>query len=173
MVSVRDVAAADLVSTAAEELKKSKDFTTPEWSLFVRTGLHAKRAPQDPEWWHTRVASVFRRIYLDGPVGVQRLRTYFGGRYRRGMRPAIEARASGKIIRVVVQQLEKAGYLEKGEKSGRNVSKKGKSFLDKVATKINKEKPLKGIIEMHAAKYKPLPAPVVKEPAPAPAPKAV
>ncbi|HLC46011.1 MAG TPA: 30S ribosomal protein S19e [archaeon] len=137
MVTVRDVPARQLLEKASEALKKDVGFATPEWSKYVKTGAHATRAPDNPEWWHTRVASIFRRIYLDGPVGVQRLKTYFGGRKNRGMAGHIEVRAGGKIIRTAIQQLEKAGFLEKTEKDGRKLNAKGQSYLDKVAKEVS------------------------------------
>jgi small subunit ribosomal protein S19e len=76
---------------------------------------------------------------MNGPVGVQRLRGEYGGRKRVGNSPAHHAKAGGSIIRISLQQLEKAGLVDKVEKSGRVVSNKGRSLLDAMSTQIKKD----------------------------------
>jgi len=50
------------------------------------------------------------------------------------MRPERFRKGSGKIIRVILQQAETAGFLEKynesGKKAGRRLTEKGKEFLE-------------------------------------------
>ncbi|MFW9935841.1 MAG: 40S ribosomal protein S19, partial [Candidatus Thorarchaeota archaeon] len=50
-----------------------------------------------------------------------------------GSRPNQFSRGSGSIIRTALQQLEKAGLVEHDKSSGRMLSNKGRSFLDKLA----------------------------------------
>lgn len=120
----------------SEILKNMPEFTAPEWSFFVKTGLSKTRPPQDPDFWHQRAASILRQIYVKKVVGVNRLKTRYGGRKKRGVRPEHFARASGKIIRVILQQGEKAGLLEKtkeaGKRAGRILTKQGKELLEGV-----------------------------------------
>ena len=52
---------------------------------------------------------MLRKLYMNGPVGVSQLRKEYGGRKRRGVRPAHFAKAGGNIIRTILQQLEQAG----------------------------------------------------------------
>lgn len=147
MTTIYDVPADKLVMLAAEKLKKDKAIQMPKWAMDVKKGANKELPPQDSNWWLVRCASVLRQIYLNGPVGVSRLRTYYGGRVRRGAKPERFRAASGKLIRVVLLQLEQAGYVinpEKG-KRGRIISSKGQSFLDnishelKTSSKINDE----------------------------------
>ena len=128
MVSVRDIQAAKFVANVKEELKTVKEIAPPEWSFFVKSGVHKERPPEQPDFWYIRSASVLRRIYLDGPVGTERLRSYFGGRKNLGHQPAHFRKASGAIIRKILQQLEAAGFIEK-DKKGRKISNKGRKFL--------------------------------------------
>ncbi len=132
MVSIRDVDQGRLVRHAADELKKS--IKQPDWSLYVKTGVSRERPPEQIDWWYLRSASVLRKISLDGPVGVQRLRSYYGGLHRRGHKPAHFADGSGKILRIVLQDLEKAGYVKK-EKKGRVATKDGIKLLNAAAKK--------------------------------------
>lgn len=116
----------------AEALKKEKLFEKPEWADFVKTGANKMRPTNDEEFWFRRAASILRQIYLKKIVGVQRLRTRYGGRKDRGMKPAHFYRAGGKIIRVILQQADKAGLTEKakGKKAGRQLTAKGREFLE-------------------------------------------
>jgi len=122
-------------SKLAEELKKLEEFKMPEWAYFVKTSVARARVPYEQEWWYKRAASILRQIYRKGVVGVNRLKTRYGGKKNRGMKPEEFRKGSGKIIRVILQQAEKAGLLMKSEtkKKGRQLTKKGLEFLNKVA----------------------------------------
>jgi small subunit ribosomal protein S19e len=69
---------------------------------------------------------------MKGIVGVERLRTRYGGRKDRGMKPAKFVKGGGKIIRVVLQQSDLVGFTEKvkSKRSGRQLTKKGKDFME-------------------------------------------
>ncbi|RLI79575.1 30S ribosomal protein S19e [Archaeoglobales archaeon] len=136
MATVYDVPAEMLIKKVAEKLKDMIE--EPEWAKFVKTGVHKQRSPEQEDWWYVRVASILRRIYTDGPVGIQRLRTYYGGRKRRGSKPPKFRRGSGSIVKKTLQELEKVGFVTK-TKEGRIVTPQGRSFLDKTAGEVKKE----------------------------------
>ncbi|HID26592.1 MAG TPA: 30S ribosomal protein S19e [Methanosarcinales archaeon] len=138
MTTVYDVPASELINKVAQELKNNKNITPPKWGLWVKTGIHKELPPKDSNWWYVRCASILRRIYIDGPVGISRLRTYYGGKERRGVIAPKFSRGSGSIIREALQQLEKAGYVL-NLKKGRAISPKGQSFLDNTAHDLKKE----------------------------------
>ena len=114
-------------------LKGMDEFSQPEWSLYVKFGVSKKKPPQDPDFWYKRAASVMRQIYVKEVVGVNRLKTRYGGKYNRGMKPEIFRKSSGKIIRVILQQAESAGLLEKskepGKRAGRKLTEKGRELM--------------------------------------------
>ena len=140
MTTAYDVPADVLISKLSGYIKENdKEVTPPEWAAYVKTGSHVERMPQVPDWWYFRTASLLRKLYMNGPVGVQRLRKEYGGRKRKGNSPAHHRKAGGSIIRISLQQLEKAGFVDKVEKSGRVVSKKGRSLLDAMSTQIKKD----------------------------------
>lgn len=140
MVTVKDVPADKLIARLKEELKQIKEIQPTTWSYFVKSGVHKERPPQQEEFWYIRSASVLRRIYLNGSVGTERLRSYFGGSKRRGHKPAHFRKASGAIIRKILQQLEIAGLIEKTQDNkGRIISNKGRKFLDRIAYEVSKE----------------------------------
>lgn len=131
-----------LISQAAEELKKQKLVQPLEWSQFVKTGHHKERLPDNPDWWYFRAAALLNSIHNLGPIGTQKLRTKYGGKKNRGHKPEHFYRASGSIIRKILQQLEKAELIKqdtKGNHKGRILSAQGVSFLDKIAVQISKE----------------------------------
>jgi len=138
MTTVYDVPASELINKVAQRLKKEKKVTPPEWAPYVKTGTHKELPPLNEDWWYTRCASILRRVYIDGPIGVERLRSFYGGRKNRGSKPERFVKGSGSIVREAVQQLEKAEYVRNAKK-GRVISPAGRSFLDNVANEIKKE----------------------------------
>ena len=124
-----------VIEKAASELKKIPSIKPPEWSKYVKTGMHKERPPVSKDWWYARSASILRKIYTLGPIGTSKLRTKYGGRKNRGHKPEHFYKGSGSIIRKILQQLEAAGFVEKASKKGhkgRVLTPKGKSFLDKL-----------------------------------------
>ncbi len=138
MVTVFDVESGRLIKAASEELRKEKEIKPPEWAPFVKTGSHNERVPEDPNWWYMRAASIMRKIYIS-PVGVDRLRTVYGGRKNKGYKPEKRRNASGNIIRKCIQQLETAGFVKIVPK-GRGITPKGQKFLDNLAYKVHTAK---------------------------------
>lgn len=130
MVSARESDQQKLVTKMSVQLKDS--VTMPDWAKFVKTGMSRERQPEQPDWYYLRSASVLRKIYNDGPVGVEKLRSYYGGLHRRGHKPARFAKGGGKLLRTILQQLEAAGYVKK-EKKGRSITSKGQKFVDNSA----------------------------------------
>lgn len=124
--------------TLAEALKAIAEIKAPEWSLYVKSGVSKQRIPEDPDFWQKRLASILRQLYIEGVVGVNRLRTKYGSRKNRGMRPARFKKASGKMIRTMLQQAEKAGLVEKVDKRqhGRRLTLKGRQLLDSIKNPV-------------------------------------
>lgn len=134
MTTVYDVKAQPLIEEVAEELKE--DFEAPEWTDFVKTGEDKERPPQQEDWYHIRSAAVLRKIYIEDGLGVSKLRTMFGGRKSNGHGPEHHGKASGKVIRTALQNLEEAGYVETEEGVGRVLTEKGQSFLDQKSSEV-------------------------------------
>lgn len=139
MVTMFDVEVNALITALSQELKNIKEITPPEWADFVKTGMHKERPPIDPDWWYMRAASVLRKVKVQGPVGVAKLRHQYGGKKNRGVRPGKFFKGSGNIIRKVLQQLDKAGLTkqtEKGVHKGRIVTPAGDKILSQAAKKV-------------------------------------
>jgi len=141
MVTALDVPADLLIKRVAEKLKKEYDQVKPPvWAYFAKTGVHKDRPPQDPDWWYMRAASILRKLYKSGqPVGIERFRVIYGGRMNRGVAPERFAKASGAVIRKILQQLEAAGLVRKVPGKGRELTPQGRSLLDRTAKEIMQE----------------------------------
>src|SRR3990167_2332876 len=96
----------------AEALKQIPEFKKPEWAEFVKSGPGQSRPIDDPDFWHKRAASILKQIYRKKILGVSRLRTRYGTKKNRGVRPEEFRKAGGKIIRTILQQSDKAGFTE-------------------------------------------------------------
>lgn len=127
-MGVYDVPASYVIEEAAEKMKT--EIEQPAFVGFVKTGVHADKAPQREDWFYIRMASILYRAYKWGNIGTERLRSYYGGRKNRGVQREHHYKAGGKIIRSAVQSLEKAGYLEKAKPKGRKISAKGFKLLN-------------------------------------------
>jgi small subunit ribosomal protein S19e len=133
-MGIYDVEANEYNKLLSEELKAMPEFKAPEWIHFVKSSVARSRPILEEDFWHKRAAGILRQIYVRGVLGVSRLRTRYGGRKDRGHQRPEFRKASGKIIRMLLQQAESAGLLKKvkGKRSGRSLTTKGKELMDKV-----------------------------------------
>ncbi len=124
----------------AEALKQIPEMNKPEWIDFVKSGVSKERVPEDEDFWYKRTASILRQLYLKGVVGVGKLRTRYGSKKERGVKPKKFRKASGKIIRSILQQAEQSGIVEKvnNRQFGRRLTEQGRELLDSI--KIEKIK---------------------------------
>jgi len=138
LVTVFDVPPEKLIEALAKYLKENvPEVKPPPWALFVKTaGPARERPPEDPDWWYIRCASLLRKLYIYGPVGVERLRTAYGGRTKNTMLPERFHKGGGSIIRKALQQLESAGLVAKAPGKGRILTPEGRSLLDRIATRV-------------------------------------
>jgi len=130
MVHPNDVPTSALLTKLAAELKGRGAVAPPPWAEFVKTGVHKQRAPVQADWWYLRSASVLRKIYLKGHIGIERLSAEYGGKRDRGSAPYHSRTGSRAILREIVQQLEKAGLVQPYKTLGRRVSASGQKLLD-------------------------------------------
>jgi small subunit ribosomal protein S19e len=137
MSTVYDVSPSELIPAAALKLKEVTK--APDYMNYAKSGAGRERQPTDPDFWYVRGASILRQVYINGPVGVSRLRTRYGNRQRHVVHRKHHVAASGSIIRDELQQLEKLNYI-KATKSGRIITPAGKSFLDKIAKELSQKK---------------------------------
>ncbi len=132
-----DVKASELIALAAERLKDK--IKKPEYINYVKSGAGRDRPPESQDFWYVRNASILRQVYVNGPVGVSRLRTKYGNRKESVVHRKHHVKAGGSIIRDSFQALESIKFIKK-TKSGRVITPEGKSFMDKISNEIIKSK---------------------------------
>ncbi len=140
MPTAYEVPAGELINRLAKHLKENvSDISPPPWSEFAKTGAHKERPPQNPDWWYVRCASLMRKLYVRGPVGVSRLRVQYGGNVGKGNSPEHQVPAGGSAIREPLQQLQKAELVTVDGKKGRKLTRQGITLLNRTAGEVAKE----------------------------------
>lgn len=139
MTTVYDVPSKDLIDAVAKKLQSDESIVIPNANIFSRTGADRENPPMNKNWWYARCASILRKIYINNVIGIEHLRSEYGGKRDRGSKPYKAKSGSGSIVRRALQQLEKAGYVTKIKGKGRVLTPKGKSFLDNTSHEILKE----------------------------------
>jgi small subunit ribosomal protein S19e len=139
MVTVNDVPADKLIEVLAEHLKRVQEIEPPAWASFVKTGSHADRPPQRKDWWYVRAASLMRKVYLKGPLGIEKLEIVYGGSKQLGYFPKHHRDSGSSAIRNILKGLEKAELVAKQGTSGRVLTPKGVALLDKISKDVFKE----------------------------------
>ncbi len=148
-MSALDVPANELIAKTAQTLKENYGnfIVPPAWVYLVKSGSHKERPPQEKDFWYKRCASVLYNSYSRGVIGVRKLRRKYGSRTQHIVRRSHHRQAGGKIIRLAMQQLEKAGLMKleklKVQKdpskimyAGRIITSQGRALLDKVSTQV-------------------------------------
>jgi len=126
-----NITVSELITRASVALKQVDGMKPPEWAAYVKTGMHKERPPLLEDWWYNRSAAVLCAVRRLGQVGVEKLRTKYGGKKNRGVKRGHHFKGSGNIIRTALQQLEGAGFIEQNKegRKGRVITGKGQSFL--------------------------------------------
>ncbi len=136
MANIFDVKGSELVSLAAQQLKGK--IKKPDYINYVKSGSNRERPPLDPDFWYVRSASILRQVYVNGPVGVSRLRVRYGSGKGHKVHRHHHQDAGGSIIRDSLIALEGINFVKKTKK-GRVITSQGKSFLDKISKEISKD----------------------------------
>jgi small subunit ribosomal protein S19e len=140
LITPYDVPVSQFIEKLAKYLRENIDeVQPPAWASMTKTGTHVEKQPQDSNWWYTRSASILRKVYVHGPIGLERLRADYGGRKDFGVKPEHAVKAGGSNIRKILQQLEAAGLVHAEGSQGRKMSPKGRKLLQEVAEDLQKE----------------------------------
>jgi small subunit ribosomal protein S19e len=139
MTTVYDVPQQQLIAKVADHLRRVSQVSPPNWSAYSKTGSHTQRQPTERDWWYTRCASLLRKIYVHGPIGLTQLESDYGGRKEIGYFVGHHRDAGGSAVRKAIQQLESAGFVAKQGKKGRILTGKAVSLLDRQSNEILKE----------------------------------
>ena len=139
MTTYYDVPADQLIVDLAERLHAFDAITPPEWAAHVKTGSHRERPPTQDDWWHTRAASMLRKVAKKGPIGTNRITQEYGGSKDRGVKRNKAVSGSRNISRKILQQLVESGLVDNSLNAagtvnfGKVLTPAGHSLLDDVA----------------------------------------
>jgi len=140
LITPNDVPASKFIERLARHLKENVDAVTPPvWASTAKTGNHVEKQPQNPDWWYVRSASLLRKIYIHGPMGIERLRADYGGKKSYGVKPRHAAKAGGSSVRKALQQLEAAHFVEMSKPRGRKLTREGRKLLQELAEELSRE----------------------------------
>ena len=137
--NVREVPPQLFIDTLAKHFETTRLFSIPEWTDLIKTGSLKQMPPNFTNWYYTRTASIVRQVYLHPGTSVESLRNYYGKNVDSGFTPNHHGKASGKVIRSCLQDLEKIGWIKQSEdKIGRMITDKGQKQLDILAQEVAK-----------------------------------
>jgi|TARA_B110000305_G_C19247901_1_gene543237 small subunit ribosomal protein S19e len=116
--------------------------------MYYKTACYKDLSPYDQDWLYIRAASIAYQLYMRGKVGVNTLRKHYSGKQRNGVCTEHSRLVAGKNIRYCLIELERAQYVGKmiiegkeGEQlvSGKALTKKGTTDMDRIASQIVKD----------------------------------
>ncbi|KAK4253171.1 hypothetical protein QN277_010771 [Acacia crassicarpa] len=134
--TVKDASPHEFVKAYAAHLKRSGKMEPPEWIDIVKTARFKELAPYDPDWYYIRAASMARKIYLRGGLGVGAFQRIYGGSKRNGSRPPHFCKSSGAIARHILHELQNMNIIEADPNGGRRITPSGRRDLDQVTGRI-------------------------------------
>ena len=133
--TVKDVPAQEFVIALAQYFRSTGKMEVPTWVDIVKTASYKELAPYDPDWFYIRAASMARKLYVSGNMGVGAFRKNYGGAKNAGVCRHHHSIGSGSVARAVLKQLEAVGVVEKGPK-GRRITPSGQRDLDRIAGRV-------------------------------------
>tara|TARA_B100000945_G_scaffold321620_1_gene337748 strand:+ start:6384 stop:6854 length:471 start_codon:yes stop_codon:yes gene_type:complete len=142
MTTYYDVPADLLIPRLADKLRSYDKISAPDWASQVKTGTHRERPPVQEDWWHTRAASILRKVAIKGPIGANRISQEFGGPKDRGVKKNKAVAGSRNVARKILQQLSDSGLVDNSVNAAGNVNKgkvvssTGQGLLDEVAHSV-------------------------------------
>ena len=143
LTNLKQIPSSDFIIELEKHIKSNvPEVNPPDWSLFNKTGRGRISLPNNKYWWYTRAASLLRKIYLNEPIGTQKLRSHYGTRMDNGHRPEKHVDGGGSNIRKITQQLSQAGLIEKTKK-GCMLTSSGRSLLDGLSSQMSRKTNLK------------------------------
>ena len=139
MPTAYDVPADLLINQTAQRLRENyQEIEPPLQMAHAKTSSQREEPPKSPNFWYIRCASLLRKVYMHGPIGVEHLREQYGGLTKKGDVGKHKAEGGGFAVRRPLEQLEKAGLVKTVERKGRAITRSGTSLLDTIAGEIDR-----------------------------------
>eukprot|EP00954_Amorphochlora_amoebiformis_P030748 1395158-Amorphochlora_amoeboformis.AAC.1 len=68
--TVKDVPAETFINALAAHFKETAQMEIPDYAEYIKTASFKELAPYDPDWYYIRAASIARKVYLFGGIGI-------------------------------------------------------------------------------------------------------
>ncbi|KAI5187033.1 small subunit ribosomal protein S19e [Nematocida homosporus] len=143
-MKVEEIEPATFIATLAKTLVEEKKIERPAEAEYIKTGHGKENAPQDPNWYHIRVASILRKLYMEELKSPEKLKHGFGTLWfaqvystakNNGHKPSHTVTGSKSLVRRILQGLERVGFVSQIPKGGRRLTSTGRSYLEAVSAK--------------------------------------
>eukprot|EP00467_Chlorarachnion_reptans_P020664 CAMPEP_0114512608 /NCGR_PEP_ID=MMETSP0109-20121206/15074_1 /TAXON_ID=29199 /ORGANISM="Chlorarachnion reptans, Strain CCCM449" /LENGTH=176 /DNA_ID=CAMNT_0001692319 /DNA_START=35 /DNA_END=565 /DNA_ORIENTATION=- len=137
MATVKDVPAQPFIKALAAHFKEGGQMEIPDYAEYIKTAPFKELSPYDPDWYYVRAASIARKVYLFGGMGVGGLAKVYGGRSQKGTRRGHFKRASRGVLRHILRQLSEMKIVcKKVDTKGRFITSEGQKTLDVIAKQL-------------------------------------
>ena len=134
MTICKDIPSEKFVFAFAAHLKEEGCIKVPEIAKFIKTGISRQYSPMDPDWYYIRAAALLRRLYSRSNIGVKSFANIYGKGEKNTVLPQHFKAGARGIPRDILQQLEAAGYVAKG--NGRALTSKGRKMMDQFSKNL-------------------------------------
>ncbi|KAI5181737.1 small subunit ribosomal protein S19e [Nematocida sp. AWRm80] len=143
-MKVENVCPVALINALSTSLREEKKLAQPKNVEYIKTGHGRQRAPEDPNWYFIRSASVLRKIYMEEltgksgskkGLGTLQLARAYGGSKNNGHKPSHTVTGSKSLVRSILQGLEGLQLVESVKNSGRVLTPAGRQYLEQIADK--------------------------------------
>lgn len=144
MTKVEKVCPVKFIEKLSVSLKEEKKIEAPQEAEYIKTGHRQELSPTNPNWYHIRVASVLRKLYIEELTNPAKAKNGFGtlwfarvygGAKNNGHKPSHTVTGSKSLVRRILQTLEKAQLVSQVSRGGRKLTSTGTAYLEEIAEK--------------------------------------
>ena len=134
--TMRDVSAYKWIRAMAAHLKQSGKLFVPNCTELMKQSHGNQRAPENPDWYFYRAASVLRHVYIHPGTGYGGLGKAFAIKKNNGSRPEKTVKATRGLLHWVCRSLEGLKLIAKGKAKGRVLTREGRRKADAIAFNV-------------------------------------
>lgn len=145
-MKVEEVCPVKLIEKLSSALKEEKKVSRPAEADYIKTGHGKENAPEDPNWYYIRAASILRKLYMEEVKNPAKLKHGFGTLWfarvystskNNGHKPSHTVTGSKSLVRGILQGLEKSMLVARVQKGGRRLTPTGKAYIESIASKTS------------------------------------
>lgn len=141
-MKVEQVCPTKFIDVLSRKLKEEKKISVPAEAEYIKTGHGKEHAPESPDWYFVRTASILRKLYVEELKNPGRCKNGLGTLWfsrvyttlkNNGHKPSHTVTGSKSLVRRILQTLEGANLVSQVPKGGRKLTAAGHQYLQEVA----------------------------------------